>query len=89
MENSEEKKVKAPKKAVEKKSDEGVSKTNPIKKLVDFLADVRRELKKVAWPTRSDTLASTWVVIAITFIFSIFFFMCDSILMYLLKLAIV
>jgi len=89
MENSEEKKIKIPKKVPEKekKAAEGVEKVNLIKKTIDFLADVRRELKKVAWPTRSETLASTWVVIAITFIFSIFFFLCDSVLAFLMKLT--
>jgi preprotein translocase subunit SecE len=89
MEKNEEKKEKVSKKAPEKKADDGVERANPIKKLVEFLSDVKRELKKVAWPTRSETLASTWVVIALTFIFSIFFFLCDSALMLLMKIAFV
>jgi len=91
MENSEDKKNKTPKKTPEKekRDDEGIGRQNPLRKLIDFLVDVKRELKKVAWPTRSDTLASTWVVITITFIFSIFFFLCDSVLMFLIKLTFV
>ncbi|MBZ0272010.1 preprotein translocase subunit SecE [bacterium] len=71
----------APKKAPpERKPDE--KKPGPFRQLVDFIADVRRELRKVAWPTRQDTLASTWVVIVITIVFSVFLFLCDSVLMY-------
>ena len=91
MEDNADKKTKAPKKAPEKEKRNGeeTDRLSPIKKMVDFLADVRRELKKVAWPTRADTLASTWVVIAITFIFSMFFFFCDSVLAFLMKLTFV
>ncbi|MCZ7584593.1 MAG: preprotein translocase subunit SecE [Deltaproteobacteria bacterium] len=79
--------IRTRKKGTEKKA--GAAKPNPVKQLVDFLSDVRRELKKVAWPTRADTLASTWVVIAISFVFSVFFFLCDSVLMFLMKLTFV
>ncbi len=82
-----EKKSKSLKGNSQKKAPKGVKKPNPLRQLIDFLSDVKRELKKVAWPTRSDTLASTWVVITITFIFSLFVFFCDSILMFLMSLA--
>ncbi len=69
------------------KSKDAVKKPGPIKNLVSYLGDVKRELKKVAWPTRADTLASTWVVIILSIIFSLFFFVCDSVLKFMLSLA--
>lgn len=72
-------------KPVKKKNED--AKPNPIKQLIDFLGDVRRELKKVSWPTRADTMASTWVIITVTFVISIYLFFCDSILQFLMSLA--
>ncbi|MCB9477327.1 MAG: preprotein translocase subunit SecE [Deltaproteobacteria bacterium] len=46
--------------------------------------DVPRELKKVAWPTPQDTATSTVVVIVLSVIFSIFFFIADRILQFLI-----
>jgi preprotein translocase subunit SecE len=69
------------------KAKEAAKKPNPIKNLISYVGDVKRELKKVAWPTRSDTLASTWVVIILSIIFSLFFFLCDSVLKFLMSLA--
>ncbi|MBU1626065.1 preprotein translocase subunit SecE, partial [bacterium] len=34
-----------------------------FKRFVDFLKDVRGELRKVTWPTRQDVIGSTIVVI--------------------------
>ncbi len=80
------KEEKKPEKKVEKKA-AGDGKPNPIRQLIDFLSDVRRELKKVSWPTRADTMASTWIIIALTFMVSVYLFFCDSILQMLMRLA--
>jgi preprotein translocase subunit SecE len=47
-------------------------------KTTEFLANVRGELKKVTWPTRKDTYASTVVVIALVLVVAVFLWVIDS-----------
>ncbi len=42
-----------------------------------FLAEAKQELKKVTWPTRQQTISSTWVVIVFVFLISIFLGLVD------------
>ncbi len=42
-----------------------------------FLREVRTELKKVTWPARKETLASTGVVLVIVFIVSVYLGLVD------------
>ena len=64
--------------AVSKKQSQAVSataakqKTNVIQKSIQFLREVKIELKKVTWPTRKQTIGSTAVVIALVLIISLF-----------------
>ena len=37
----------------------------PAQRLWDFLQDVRVELKKVHWPSRKETQATTWIVVIV------------------------
>jgi preprotein translocase subunit SecE len=46
-------------------------------KIVQFLQEVQLELKKVVWPTRKDTLASTSVVLIIVIIIAFFLGLID------------
>ena len=46
-------------------------------KTTQFLREVKIELKKVTWPSRKETLASTGVVIIIVFIISAFLGLVD------------
>ena len=46
---------------------------------VDFLKDVRGEMRKVVTPSRSEVQATTTVVIVAVFIFAAFFYIVDSI----------
>jgi preprotein translocase subunit SecE len=39
---------------------------NPITLILDFIRDVRSELRKVAWPTQRDTINLTVVVVALS-----------------------
>ena len=48
-----------------------------IKKSKEFVEDVRTEMKKVNWPERNDLLNSTYVVIVISFIFTVIIFAAD------------
>ncbi len=45
---------------------------------IQFLREVRTELKKVTWPSRKDTLAGTAVVLIAVFIIAIFLGIVDS-----------
>lgn len=42
-----------------------------------FFSDAKLELKKVTWPTRQQTMTSTWVVLAVTAVLSIFLGLVD------------
>lgn len=50
---------------------------NYIGKSVQFLREVRAELKKVTWPSRKQTVGSTLVVIVLVMIISLFLGMVD------------
>ena len=49
-------------------------------KAVQFFRDVRSELRKVTFPTRKETLASTAVVIVVVFIVAIYLGIVDFVL---------
>ncbi|MCZ2328387.1 preprotein translocase subunit SecE [Bartonella sp. F02] len=51
------------------------SKTNPI----TFLKQVYAEVAKVKWPTRRETIISTIMVLVLTTLASIFFFIVDQV----------
>ena len=55
---------------------------NPLK----FAQQVRSETAKVTWPTRSETLVTTVMVFILVFLASIFFFVADMILSWLVSL---
>ena len=46
-------------------------------RLKTFLREVVVETKKVTWPARDEVIATTVVVIAASFIFGIFLYICD------------
>ena len=48
--------------------------------VVEFLLDVRTELKKITYPTRSETVGSTSVVIVLVVIVSLFLALADLLL---------
>jgi preprotein translocase subunit SecE len=49
-------------------------------KAVQFLYDVRSELRKVTFPTRKETLASTAVVLVVVFILAMYLGIVDVML---------
>ena len=49
----------------------------------EFLADVKAELKKVSYPTKSETIGSTSVVLVFCVIMSLYLSMIDSVLVWL------
>jgi preprotein translocase subunit SecE len=57
-----------------------------IGKTNEFLADVKAELKKVTWPTRKDTYASSLVVIVLVLVSAVFLGGVDLILARLVRM---
>lgn len=51
--------------------------TEYIGRAKQFFSDAKLELKKVTWPTRQQTMTSTWVVLAVTAVLSIFLGLVD------------
>jgi preprotein translocase subunit SecE len=45
---------------------------------MQFLSEVRNELRKVSWPSRKEVFGTTTVVIVSVFIFAAFFFVVDQ-----------
>ena len=56
-----------------------------IEKSKLFLEDVKAEMGKVTWPTRKETIATSWVVIAIIILISLYLGACDLILAKLIR----
>jgi preprotein translocase subunit SecE len=54
------------------------------KRLGNFLKDVRSELKKVTWPSRSEVYSTTIVVIAATIFFGFYLFLMDVVFSWLI-----
>lgn len=48
------------------------------RRFLSFLKDVRAELKKVTWPSRSEVYSTTIVVILATIFFGFYLFLVDA-----------
>jgi preprotein translocase subunit SecE len=59
------------------KSKAATTEPNFLQKSGQFLREVKIELKKVTWPTRKQTMASTVVVVVLVMIFSLFLGLVD------------
>ena len=53
-----------------------------------FFDEVKQELDKVTWPTRKETIATTWVVVFIVVVISFYLGACDLVLAKLLRFVI-
>ncbi len=51
-----------------------------IAKAKQFFSEARQELKKVTWPTKEQTISSTWVVLGVVFFIAIYLGIIDLIL---------
>jgi preprotein translocase subunit SecE len=56
-------------------------------KIVNFVNDVTKEMKKVTWPTKDELKESTMVVLVACIILALFVFAVDSIFTKLLQLV--
>lgn len=59
--------------------------STPGKAAVVFSRESYRELQKVVWPTRKETIQMTMVVISLVLIVALFLWAADSILLYAVK----
>lgn len=48
-----------------------------MKKIAGFLKDVRQEMKRVSWPSKSDVKEGTTVVITLSALVAAFLFVVD------------
>ena len=60
-----------------------------LAKTKNFIEEVKTELGKVTWPTRKETVATTWVVVVIILLISLYLGACDVVLAKLMKLILV
>ncbi len=60
-----------------------MSGTGPIQ----YIKEVKQEAKKVTWPSRKETIASTIAVFIMVIMASIFLYLSDQILAYLVSLV--
>ena len=51
-----------------------------IEKALQFLRDVRNEVKRVTWPTRKEALGGTGVVLFTVFLIAVFLGIVDTLL---------
>ncbi|MBU8847921.1 MAG: preprotein translocase subunit SecE [Desulfobacterales bacterium] len=58
-------------------TDAKAGEANFFKKAMDFLREVKMELKKVTWPTRKQTTGTTIVVIIFVFVLAVFLGLFD------------
>lgn len=59
-----------------------MAKSSPM----EFFRQVRAEVKKVAWPSRSETTVSTVAVFIMVFIVSVFLYFADQVIAWLVQL---
>jgi preprotein translocase subunit SecE len=54
-------------------------------KIINFVNDVIKEMKKVTWPSKEELQESTSIVIVVCIILAIFTYIIDMSLTYILK----
>lgn len=61
-----------------KASSDGNVVSRALRTSIRFLGEVRIELTKVAWPTKDEIVASTWVVIGAVAVAAVWIYMADK-----------
>jgi preprotein translocase subunit SecE len=49
-----------------------------LKKITNFIGEVRLEMSKVNWPPRDELMSSTKIVIFISLVFAVYIFIVDT-----------
>jgi preprotein translocase subunit SecE len=52
----------------------------------EFVRQVRQETAKVTWPTRKETMIATAMVVALSILAAVFFFVADQLMAYVVRL---
>ncbi|OHA71013.1 MAG: preprotein translocase subunit SecE [Candidatus Wildermuthbacteria bacterium RIFCSPLOWO2_12_FULL_40_9] len=60
-----------------------------ISKVINFLKEVKTEVKKVNWPTRQETLRYTLIVVAVSFLVAFFLGGLDLLFQFIIEKAII
>jgi preprotein translocase subunit SecE len=71
-----------------KREEEEVKRPNAFVRFFDFLKDARRELTRVTWPNRKETVKSTGVLLVLVAISALYLALVDGILTRLLRLVV-
>ena len=58
-----------------------------VSQLRQYLSDVQAEVKKVVWPSRKDTTTTTIVVFAMVIVMSLFLWLVDATLAFIIRLV--
>ena len=62
-------------------------KTEPGAETLEFIRGARSELRKVVWPTRTETTQTTLIVIAMVVIMGLLLWLFDILLLWLVRLV--
>ena len=57
-----------------------------FQKITKFLNEVRQEMAKVSWPSRTELRGSTVIVIVVSMIFAVFIYAVDQVLSNILNI---
>ena len=57
-----------------------------IKKIRQFIEDVQKEMAKVSWPTRKELINSTFIVVIVSIVFTLYIFFADMIISNIVKI---
>ncbi|MDR1111828.1 MAG: preprotein translocase subunit SecE [Deltaproteobacteria bacterium] len=71
-----------------KREQEEVKPPSALSRFIGFLKDARRELTRVTWPTRKETVTSTGVLLALVAISAVYLALVDGILTRILRLIV-
>ena len=58
-----------------------------VKKINQFLGDVKSEMDKVSWPTWDELRSSTYVVLTLSLMLIVFLFVIDFVLAKILNIV--
>ena len=69
---------------IQKPSDAGDEGVPPVRRVgvIEFFQQVRREMKKVTWPSWKETWLTTMMVFIMVGLTMVFFFVVDTVLAY-------
>lgn len=57
-------------------------------KVLEFFGEVKREMAKVTWPTKNETVKASIMVLVMAVIAALFFFVVDQVMAYGIKLIV-